>query len=486
MNLDGLFARSERILKTRNQQEVNKAAREAAKLREVARREAEAAGIVLDDDELDVLEDDEYSDDYEDPLATDDEDDAGEKGSGAKAGPKQLSAEQTPFDSKPARVKRKQAKPAEIKKKVYRRVSYASETPQDIHDIVRIQDANLRPTANSVLNGLEQEVRKGAREAKKTFDTTKFVLEQRRAELSSIIDQIAESSHVARALGYHDVLDDQERLEIVEAVSRKQMYLAGTAVSDIEAEIAGKVKQTEKIKEDGKVFSFMLQRLKAEQANRHKLIKQLKCDLHAANLQLQKVQRQGQMRKSELMKAKGAYEKLSAEVMEKLSLWDKEIADRQTFQQEKEKFTEFYLAEVIQKRELVEQLQSNATKKEQGQKGGFAQAAVSLNAREKAKSLLRAKIEARRKRKKAAEAQKEEKAFKYAFVQLGLTRTDVLGPLETDVDAPPISESKLHESLVSKVRTCVTQVDMPTVLAGYVPRIFPSMAECVRDTPFAY
>ena len=186
------------------------------------------------------------------------------------------------------------------------------------------------------------------------------------------------------------------------------------------------------------------------------------------------------------MKAKGAYEKLSAEVMEKLSLWDKEIADRQTFQQEKEKFTEFYLAEVIQKRELVEQLQSNATKKEQGQKGGFAQAAVSLNAREKAKSLLRAKIEARRKRKKAAEAQKEEKAFKYAFVQLGLTRTDVLGPLETDVDAPPISESKLHESLVSKVRTCVTQVDMPTVLAGYVPRIFPSMAECVRDTPFAY
>ena len=88
MNLDGLFARSERILKTRNQQEVNKAAREAAKLREVARREAEAAGIVLDDDELDVLEDDEYSDDYEDPLATDDEDDAGEKESGAKAGPK--------------------------------------------------------------------------------------------------------------------------------------------------------------------------------------------------------------------------------------------------------------------------------------------------------------------------------------------------------------------------------------------------------------
>lgn len=37
-------------------------------------------------------------------------------------------------------------------------------------------------------------------------------------------------------------------------------------------------------------------------------------------------------------------------------------------------------------------------------------------------------------------------------MQLGLTRSDVLGPLESDVDGPPISEIELQSSLVSKVR----------------------------------
>eukprot|EP00947_MAST-08B_sp_MAST-8B-sp1_P005891 g5891.t1 len=447
MNLEGLFFRSEKILATRQRQETNKVLREQAKVREAAKREAQEQGLDYADDEFD----DEYSSEFEDPLATDDEDDTGtalavgrsknegaagdgrgrrQGGQSADDGSKKQTAATNASTSntsgpegggssssvnKASKGKTKKKKKrggnqqrddqeaAGLKKQVHRRVSYASETPHDIHDIVRIQDAHLRPTATTVMTGLETEVRKGGREAKKTHDSIKCELEQKRVEMQDVMAQMQEASQIARALGYHDILDEQERVGAIEAVSRKKMFLAGTPVDAIEEEIADKGKQMTKIRENGEVFIFMLERLKREQSERNKLIKELNKELHAAKLQLQKQQRTTAMRDLELTREKLAYDELSKDVMEKLSLWDKEIADRRTFQQEKDSFTEFYLAEVIQKRQLVKELHETGSK-QRSTSGGFAAAAVSMNAREKAKGLLKAKIERTRKRKAAAKA----------------------------------------------------------------------------------
>ena len=130
--------------------------------------------------------------------------------------------------------------------------------PQDIRAILKVTDSRLRPTATSTVANMERHTRAIAKRTQREHDELKQELERKEAEAKLLTDELAGFVDEGVALGFHHVLDDQDRLQNVSTVSRRKIFLGGTTVSRIEAEIETKRLEAERIRK----LMFVLGRLR--------------------------------------------------------------------------------------------------------------------------------------------------------------------------------------------------------------------------------
>ena len=294
--LAGLFAQSKNIQRLNSQREQVKAKRQQERepLAQPPAQQQPATRRLPGDDDDGFSDDDEYGSDLGSLLGDSDEDDDGPAANGGRGAGKghTSSTEHTaggggPSDSRASsyssasgrdpnsqgRSRLLLARGAGAEAGVAMRLMQGGPTapgkgearkpvprqvPQDIRAILKVTDSRLRPTATSTVANMERHTRAIAKRTQREHDELKQELKRKEAEAKLLTDELAGFVDEGVALGFHHVLDDQDRLQNVSTVSRRKIFLGGTTVSRIEAEIETKRLEAERIRK----LMFVLGRLR--------------------------------------------------------------------------------------------------------------------------------------------------------------------------------------------------------------------------------
>jgi len=226
-------------------------------------------------------------------------------------------------------------------------------------------DTGKRPTSKNLIKGLEENVRKVLETKRNEYDRTHFELQQKQKELAALRLQLGDLAKDGKALGLDEFPNEKERMASIPSISNRKVFTKHTHLSKMVAALEKKKQQIQKVVHTGRIYDHMRHRLMQQRVEEKRINRDLKAELRRRQIKHKELTRDEQAVADALRKAQFRLAQLKKDVERDLFLWRSEIADRESWQKQKQKFEDFVTKQIERQREIELEVQGDLNEEEE-------------------------------------------------------------------------------------------------------------------------
>eukprot|EP00947_MAST-08B_sp_MAST-8B-sp1_P001909 g1909.t1 len=223
-------------------------------------------------------------------------------------------------------------------------------------DDIANRDDSERPTISSLTDNLEGSLRTTEEIMRKEHDSLKRQLRQKKRELAEASAELCSLVNEGRALGLHDVADDEERLQPLKSISTKPFFTRFTRLEDLEQELKLKEESSIPLITYTHVLLLVKERAAKENVELRTVNRDLQASLRAAKRKLNDVERTGRTLSVEAESVRSEMKRLTKNFLDDMAAWQRELDNRQKYVAEKDSMEKYCQESLLEGKKVEKEM----------------------------------------------------------------------------------------------------------------------------------